>query len=87
MAVIAGFHVPVGAEGPDGPRRLLGGLTAEVHPGHAPSGMTPEALGELGRALDAAGAGPAFEIHPRTVHGFTMSDTGAFGTAALRRRR
>ncbi|MFF4424645.1 dienelactone hydrolase family protein [Streptomyces sp. NPDC001549] len=85
VAAAASFHGPVGADGPDGLRRLLSGLTAQVHLGHAESDMTPEALGELGRALDAAGVGHTSEIYPGTVHGFTMSDTDAFDPAALQR--
>ncbi|GAA2390933.1 dienelactone hydrolase family protein [Streptomyces glaucosporus] len=85
VAAVAAFHGPVGAGGPDGLRRLLSGLTAEVHLGHAETDMTPEALGELNRALDAAGVDHTSEIYPGTVHGFTMSDTDAFDPAGLRR--
>ncbi|WP_318205031.1 dienelactone hydrolase family protein [Streptomyces sp. SCL15-4] len=80
VAALAAFHGPVGADGPDG----LSGLTAEVHFGHAESDLTPEALGELNQALDAAGVGYTSEIYPGTVHGFTMADTDAFDPAALR---
>ncbi|AQS71480.1 dienelactone hydrolase family protein [Streptomyces pactum] len=81
VAAVAGFHGPVGADGPDG----LRGLTGEVYLGHAESDVTPEALGELNRALDAAGVDYTSEIYPGTVHGFTMSDTEAFDPDALRR--
>ncbi|MFF9768087.1 dienelactone hydrolase family protein [Streptomyces sp. NPDC014636] len=81
VAAVAGFHGPVGADGPGS----LSGLTAEVHLGHAEGDMTPEALGELNQALDAAGVGHTSEIYPGTVHGFTMSDTDAFDPAALQR--
>jgi carboxymethylenebutenolidase len=47
--------------------------------------LTPEALGELNEALDAAGVGYTSEIYPGTVHGFTMPDTDAFSPAGLRR--
>lgn len=47
--------------------------------------MTPESLGELNKALDAAGVDHTSEIYPGTVHGFTMSDTDAFDPAGLRR--
>ncbi|MFD9902842.1 dienelactone hydrolase family protein [Streptomyces sp. NPDC059063] len=79
VAALAAFHGPVGADGPAG----LSGLTAEVHFGHAETDLTPEALGELNQALDAAGVGYSSEIYPGTVHGFTMSDTDAFNPAAL----
>ncbi|MFI0803294.1 carboxymethylenebutenolidase [Amycolatopsis lurida] len=79
VAALAAFHGPVGADGPDG----LSKLTAEVHFGHAESDLTPETLGELNKALDAAGVHYTSEIYPGTVHGFTMSDTDAFNPAAL----
>ncbi|MFI8486215.1 dienelactone hydrolase family protein [Streptomyces rubrogriseus] len=80
VAALAAFHAPVGADGADS----LAKLTAEVHFGHAESDLTPEGLGELNRALDAAGVRYTSEIYPGTVHGFTMSDTDAFDAAALR---
>ncbi|WP_439678368.1 dienelactone hydrolase family protein [Embleya sp. MST-111070] len=79
VAAVAAFHGPVGADGTD----LFSELTAQVHLGHAEGDLTPEALGELNRALDAAGVGYTSEIYPGTVHGFTMSDTDAFNPAAL----
>lgn len=79
VAALAGFHGPVGADGPDS----LAKLTAQVHLGHAETDMTPEVLGELNRALGAAGVVYTSEIYPGTVHGFTLSDTDAFNPAAL----
>ncbi|MFF5537179.1 dienelactone hydrolase family protein [Streptomyces cinerochromogenes] len=84
VAAVAGFHGPVGADESDGPHGLLSRLTARVHLGHAETDMTPEALGRLNRALDAAGVDYTSEIYPGTVHGFTMADTDAFDPAALR---
>jgi carboxymethylenebutenolidase len=81
VAAVAAFHGPVGADGPD----TLSKLTAQVHLGHAEGDMTTEALGELNQALDAAGVGYTSEIYPGTIHGFTMSDTDAFNSAALQR--
>ncbi|WP_327291267.1 dienelactone hydrolase family protein [Streptomyces sp. NBC_01198] len=81
IAALAAFHGPVGADGPDS----LSKLSAEVHFGHAESDLSPEALGELNKALGAAGVGYTSEIYPGTVHGFTMSDTDAFDPAALQR--
>lgn len=81
VAAVAAFHGPVGADGPD----ALAEITAQVHFGHAESDLTPEALGELNQALDAAGVGYTSEIYPGTVHGFTMSDTDAFDPAGLKR--
>ncbi|MDX3710541.1 dienelactone hydrolase family protein [Streptomyces europaeiscabiei] len=85
VAAVAGFHGPVGADGPDSLHRHLSKLTAKVHLGHAETDMTPEALGELDQALDAAGVDHTSEIYPGTVHGFTMSDTDAFNPSALQR--
>ena len=80
VAAVAGFHAPVGADGPE----VLAGLTATVHFGHAAGDMTPGALTDLNETLDAAGVSYTSEIYPGTVHGFTMSDTDAFDPAALR---
>ncbi|MBW5481847.1 dienelactone hydrolase family protein [Streptomyces bambusae] len=81
VAAVAAFHGPVGADGPD----LFSKLTAQVHLGHAEGDMTPEALGELNQALDAAGVRHTSEIYPGTVHGFTMSDTDAFSASGIER--
>ncbi|MER5853938.1 dienelactone hydrolase family protein [Streptomyces sp. NPDC002012] len=81
VAAVAAFHGPVDADGPDS----LAKLTAQVYLGHAEGDMTPEALGELNQALDAAGVGYTSEIYPGTIHGFTMSDTDAFNPDALQR--
>ncbi|MER6712180.1 dienelactone hydrolase family protein [Streptomyces sp. NPDC000877] len=81
VAAVAAFHAPVGAAGPG----TLAEITAQVHFGHAASDLTPEALGELNRALDAAQVDHTSEIYPGTVHGFTMSDTDAFDPAGLQR--
>ncbi|MGK8524955.1 dienelactone hydrolase family protein [Nocardia asteroides] len=81
VAAVAAFHGPVGAVGPD----ALAAITASVHFGHAESDLTPEALDELNRALDAAGVDYTSELYPGTVHGFTMSDTDAFDPAGLQR--
>ncbi|MFF0000529.1 dienelactone hydrolase family protein [Streptomyces avermitilis] len=81
VAALAAFHGPVGVDGPE----LFSKVTAQVHLGHAEGDMTPESLGELNQALDAAGVGYTSEIYPGTVHGFTMSDTDAFNPAALQR--
>ncbi|MGW0908687.1 dienelactone hydrolase family protein [Streptomyces sp. NPDC002853] len=85
VAAVAGFHCPVVADGPDGLHGLLSRITAKVHLGHAASDLTPEALGELNQALDAAGVDHTSEIYPGTVHGFTMADTDAFDAAGLKR--
>ena len=66
VAALAAFHGPVGADGPG----AFAEITAQVHFGHAESDLTPEALGELNGALDAAKADYTSEVYPGTVHGF-----------------
>ncbi|QXN95686.1 dienelactone hydrolase family protein [Nocardia iowensis] len=86
VAAVAGFHPAfLVTDAPDSPHRLVSDLTAEVHLGLAEGDMSPEAIGELEQALDAAGVRYTCEIYPDTVHGFTMSDTDAFNPAALQR--
>ncbi|SEP39279.1 dienelactone hydrolase family protein [Amycolatopsis saalfeldensis] len=86
VAAVAGFHPGfLVTDAPDSPHRLVSRLTAEVHLGLAEGDLTPEAIGELGRALEAAGARHTTEIYPGTVHGFTMSDTAAFSPSGVRR--
>ncbi|MFH8612878.1 dienelactone hydrolase family protein [Streptomyces sp. NPDC018029] len=86
VAAVAGFHPGfLVTDAADSPHRLIHKLTAEVHIGLAEGDLTPEAIGELNRAMDAAGVGYSTEIYPDTVHGFTMSDTDAFSAAALQR--
>ncbi|WP_030778202.1 dienelactone hydrolase family protein [Streptomyces sp. NRRL S-920] len=86
VAAVAGFHPGfLVTDAPDSPHRLLSRLTAEVHLGLAVGDLTPEAIGELERALDAAGVGHTIEVYPDSVHGFTMADTDAFSAAALQR--
>ena len=81
VAAVAAFHAPVNADGPG----ALAAITARAHFGHAESDLTPEALDELNRDLDAAKIDYTSEIYPGTVHGFTMSDTDAFDSTALQR--
>ncbi|PZT71951.1 MULTISPECIES: dienelactone hydrolase family protein [unclassified Streptomyces] len=81
VAALAAFHAPVGAAGPD----AFAAITAQVHFGHAEDDLTPQALGELNQALDAAKADYTSEIYPGTAHGFTVSDTDVFDPAGLQR--
>ncbi|OPF81795.1 dienelactone hydrolase [Streptomyces antioxidans] len=86
VAAVAGFHPGfLVTDAPDSPHRLVPHLTARVHIGLAEGDMTPEALGELNKALDAAGVAYTTEVYPDTIHGFTMSDTDAFSPSALQR--
>ncbi|MFC5030732.1 dienelactone hydrolase family protein [Streptomyces sp. DSM 41987] len=86
VAAVAGFHCGnLVTAAPDSPHRLVPKIAAQVHLGHAEHDMTSEAISELDQTLDAAGLGYTSEIHPGTVHGFTMSDTDAFNPSALQR--
>lgn len=79
VAAVAGFHpAALVTEAPDSPHRSVPELTARVHFGLAEGDMTPEAIEELDLALDVAGVDHSIEVYPGTIHGFTMSDTGAF---------
>lgn len=85
VAAVAGFHPGhVVTDTPDSPHRLVPGLTAEVHLGLADD-LPPEAVRELDKSLEAAGARHTAEVYPGTVHGFTMADTDAFDPDGLRR--
>ncbi|MEV5610601.1 dienelactone hydrolase family protein [Streptomyces sp. NPDC052225] len=85
VAALAGFHCPVVPDASESLHDLLSWISAEVYLGHAASDLTPEALDELNGALDGAGLRHLSEIHPDTVHGFTMADTDAFSADGLRR--
>ncbi|MGW7514679.1 dienelactone hydrolase family protein [Streptomyces sp. NPDC054796] len=86
VAAVAGFHPGLlVTDAPDSPHRSAHRLTAEVHLGLAEGDLTPEALAELRKELDAAGVGYTTEVYPGTVHGFTMSDTDAFDASGLQR--
>ena len=86
VAAVAGFHPgSLVNDAPDSPHRQVPKIKAEVHLGLAEGDMSPEAHSEFNQALDAAGVGYTTEVYPDTVHGFTMSDTGAFDPSALQR--
>ncbi|MFD7665018.1 dienelactone hydrolase family protein [Streptomyces sp. NPDC059788] len=86
VAAVAGFHPgALVTDAPDSPHRLVPRLTAQVHLGLAEGDLTPEGISELNQALDAAGVDYTTETYPGAIHGFTMSDTGAFDPSALQR--
>ncbi|MFJ4868399.1 dienelactone hydrolase family protein [Streptomyces sp. NPDC088757] len=86
VAAVAGFHPsPLVTDGADSPHLLAPDLAAEVHVGLAENDMTPETIGELGRALEDAGVHHTCEVYPGSLHGFTMRDTDAFDAPSLRR--
>ncbi|MFG3280517.1 dienelactone hydrolase family protein [Streptomyces sp. NPDC048111] len=86
VAAVAGFHPGLlVTDAPDSPHRLAGDLTARLHLGFAEGDVPHMAIGDLEKALDAAGVEHSCEVYPDTVHGFTMPDTSAFNSAALQR--
>ncbi|MEU3373150.1 dienelactone hydrolase family protein [Streptomyces sp. NPDC006660] len=86
VAAVAGFHPgALVIDAPDSPHRLIPGMTAQAHFGLSEQDMTPDAVIELNKALDAAGVDYTTETYPGTIHGFTMADTDAFDPAAYQR--
>lgn len=79
VAALAAFHAPVAAAGAE----VFASLECGIVFGHAEGDITPDALGDVNRSLDAAGLTYVSEIYPGTTHGFTMSDTAAFNPAGL----
>ena len=71
----------------DSPHHALARARAEYLFASADSdrSMTPENVAALGAALRAAGRPATNEIVPGAAHGFTMSDTAAWNTAATER--
>ncbi|WP_314174280.1 dienelactone hydrolase family protein [Streptomyces winkii] len=87
VAAAAGFHgARLATDAPDSPHLDVGGITAELHFGHAENdaAMPPEDIARLNDALDAAGVAYTSEVYPGP-HGFTMSDTAAYSPPALER--
>ncbi len=81
VAAAAGFHGGgLVTDDPSSPHRQIASATAEFVFGHADndSSMPPEAVEELGRALDGAGLTATNEIYPDAPHGFTMVDTSMY---------
>ncbi|MFD6418237.1 dienelactone hydrolase family protein [Streptomyces sp. NPDC060194] len=86
VAAVAGFHpAPLVTDAPDSPHLGVPALTARTHFGLAQGDMGPEAVAVLNEALNSAGVPHTTEVHPDSVHGFTMSDTSAYDEAATRR--
>ena len=88
VAAVGGFHGGgLATEDLQSPHRTLGDARAEFVFGHADNdrSMGPEAIAELGRALDAAGLTARNEVYAGAAHGYTMSDTSAYHEAATER--
>lgn len=88
VAAVGGFHGGgLATDDPQSPHRTLGDARAEFVFGHADHdrSMGPEAIAELGRALDAAGLTAKNEVYAGAAHGYTMADTSAYDEAATER--
>jgi carboxymethylenebutenolidase len=88
VAAVGCFHGgSLATDAPDSPHRLLADAQAEFVFGHADHdrSMGPEAVAELGRALDAAGLTAANEVYAGAAHGYSMSDTAVYDEAATER--
>ncbi len=87
VAAAAGFHgARLATDAPESPHLDVGGITAELHFGHAENdtSMPPEDIVRLDQALDEAGVTYTTEVYPGP-HGFTMSDTASYSPPALER--
>jgi carboxymethylenebutenolidase len=88
VRAIAGFHSgQMVTESADSPHLLASEVSAEVYWGHADNdgSMTPENIAELDRAMDEHGVRHTTEVYTNAVHGYTMSDMGAYDAAACER--
>ena len=74
-------------EDADSPHRRIADARAEFVFGHADHdrSMPPEAVAELGRALDAAGLTHTNEVYAGAAHGYSMADTAPYDEAATER--
>jgi carboxymethylenebutenolidase len=88
VVACAGFHGGgLATEEMDSPHLGLPNARAEFVFGHADHdrGMQPEAVEQLGRALDAAGLTATNEVYPDAPHGYTMNDTSMYQAAGAER--
>jgi carboxymethylenebutenolidase len=88
VAAVGGFHGGgLVTDAPDSPHRMLANARAEFVFGHADHdrSMPPEAVAELGSALEAAGLTHINEVYAGASHGYTMADTAPYDEAATER--
>jgi carboxymethylenebutenolidase len=88
VAALGGFHAGgLVTDADDSPHRSAGSLAAELYLGYADNdrSMTPEQIGELEQALDAAGVRYRSELYDGAAHGYTMADTPSYNEAAAER--
>ncbi len=88
VAALGGFHTGgmVTADD-DSPHLLAPEVKATVYWGHADNdqSMTPENVETLDKAMDDAGVSHTTEVYSGAMHGYTMSDQGAYNEAAAER--
>ncbi|MGX7759714.1 dienelactone hydrolase family protein [Streptomyces angustmyceticus] len=85
VAAAAAFHAGrLATDAEDSPHRLAGRITARLYFGHADQdrSMTPEQIGDLEQALDAAGVRYRSELYEGAHHGYTQADTTAYHAEA-----
>ena len=88
VRVLAGFHTgQMVTDSDDSPHLLSPQVSAEVYWGHADNdrSMTPENIATLDRAMGDSGVRHTTEVYENAAHGYTMSDMGAYDSAACER--
>lgn len=88
VVACAGFHGGgLVTDADDSPHWRLAGARAEFVFGHADKdrSMPPEAVAELGAALDKLGLTYRNEVYPGAPHGYTMEDTASYQQAGAER--
>lgn len=88
VVACAGFHGGgLATDADDSPHWRLATARAEFVFGHADKdrSMPPEAVAELGAAMDKIGLTYLNEIYPGAPHGYTMEDTSSFQRAGAER--
>lgn len=88
VVAVGGFHGGrLATSASDSPHRGLPQARAEFLFRHADhdSSMGPDAIEELGRALDAAELTASNEVYPGAAHGYSMADTSTYDETAAER--
>ena len=88
VAALGGFHTGgMVTDAASSPHLRAPEVKATVYWGFADNdqSMTPEQVATLNRAMDAAGISYTSEVYAGAMHGYTMSDQGAYNEAAAER--
>ena len=88
VAALGGFHTGgMVTDAPDSPHLRAPEVKATVYWGFADNdqSMTTEQIATLNQAMDAAGISYTSEVYAGAMHGYTMSDQGAYNEAAAER--